>query len=710
MIKNVVLANFISHGKTTLPLRDGITVFVGKNGAGKSSVIDGITYAFYGKHSRGDNAGLVKERAENASVTVDFSSGGKRYRVQRVLNKKGQLERSLLVEQLAGGDVRQLAAGERKQFGESMTGEIAKILGLNYEQMIVAGIIQQGELDSIVDLKAKDLKDLVNSAIGIDRLDAAYDSMRDVTDSFRAVVRNKYGYDDQDLPNIVSEIAETETALQTSLSELGKVESELAVLKEDERVLENEVALLEPMRQKAALMRQRFDELVEYVDGKKRELAEEKADLELEVASARKFLTLLKGEKVLGEREREALKARNDNETSLNDLSGRIGELEALRGRPRELAGAIKECREALLILRKADSITEGFEAAETLNSRLDAESALVQSEIGKLEGNEETAQKLVFRDHICPICGSHVEKINELFDAKVLEVHLSENRARIKQLGEEKRKADIEFKRLQEQRVALERASGLLDRHQVSGGGDVEKLEAEKKELESKLLGLPKLKQDQKSAREGKDKADGELAELRRLSDELVKARAFLADHKISASDDVQKLAAKIDALERTIGSIPKDIRKTLKTGDLGALASLSVDEHSARLGEQVRDLSAEAERFDEKAFSAKVAERNEITKVRIPKKSIEEGRVEEREGESGEKSGGPEEGGGRPATGLRIPESPRENPEQGIPQGRGRIQEREVLGPDPAQQEGFGIRPPLRDRRIQHHDKGDR
>jgi exonuclease SbcC len=629
VIRNVALVNFISHGKTALPLRDGITVFVGKNGAGKSSVIDGITYALYGKHSRGDNAGLVKERAESASVTLDFTSGGKRFKVQRVVNKKGQLERSLLVEQLAGGDVRQLAAGERKQFGESMTGEVAKILGLNYEQMIVAGIIQQGELDSIIELKAKDLKDLVNSAIGIDRLDAAYDSMRDVTDSFRAVVRNRYGYDDQDLPKIVSEIAETEAALKTSLSELGRVESELASLREQEKALEDEVARLEPMRQKAELVRQRFEELAEYVESRKRELVEEKDRLGAEAASARRFLSLLEGEKAIGEREKDALKARNACENTLNDLSGRIAELEALRGRPKELAGIIKECRESLALTQEAGSISEGLEAAEALNSRLDAESAMVQSEIGKLEANEETAQKLVFRDHVCPICGSHVEKINELFDAKALEAHLGEKRARIKQLGEERRRAAAELRRLQERRAALDRASGLLDRHQVSGGRDLEKLEAERKELESRLLELPKLKEDQKSARDGKGKADRDLAELRRLSDELVEARAFLADHRISTPDDAQKLEAKVDVLGKAIGSIPRDLRRTLKTGDLGALESLSIDERSARLIEQVRSLSAEAERFDERAFSEKVAERNEITKVRIPEKSSEEGRA---------------------------------------------------------------------------------
>ena len=54
MIEKVELVDFISHRKTSLPLREGVTVFVGKNGRRKIVVIDGITYALYGKHARGD--------------------------------------------------------------------------------------------------------------------------------------------------------------------------------------------------------------------------------------------------------------------------------------------------------------------------------------------------------------------------------------------------------------------------------------------------------------------------------------------------------------------------------------------------------------------------------------------------------------------------------------------------------------------------------
>ena len=47
MITSIELGDFLSHSETRLEFEDGVTIFVGKNGAGKSSIIDGITFMDY---------------------------------------------------------------------------------------------------------------------------------------------------------------------------------------------------------------------------------------------------------------------------------------------------------------------------------------------------------------------------------------------------------------------------------------------------------------------------------------------------------------------------------------------------------------------------------------------------------------------------------------------------------------------------------------
>ena len=52
MITSIELVDFLSHSETKLEFEDGVTIFVGDNGAGKSSIIDGITFSLFGQHTR----------------------------------------------------------------------------------------------------------------------------------------------------------------------------------------------------------------------------------------------------------------------------------------------------------------------------------------------------------------------------------------------------------------------------------------------------------------------------------------------------------------------------------------------------------------------------------------------------------------------------------------------------------------------------------
>ena len=73
MLQSVELANFLSHNNTKLEFGKGVTVFVGANGAGKSSIIDGITFALFGSHIRNSNKGLVRRGSSQAFAKVEFT-------------------------------------------------------------------------------------------------------------------------------------------------------------------------------------------------------------------------------------------------------------------------------------------------------------------------------------------------------------------------------------------------------------------------------------------------------------------------------------------------------------------------------------------------------------------------------------------------------------------------------------------------------------
>ncbi|MDF2783394.1 MAG: rad50, partial [Nitrososphaeraceae archaeon] len=202
MIKAIELVNFISHSRTLLAFNRGVTIFVGHNGSGKSSIIDAITFALYGQHTRKTNKNLVRRGSEVSWLNLRFSVGSKEYIAYRRLGSNGQSQLAKFDQVLDSGNIveKNVVSGERKQFGDSMSGEIAKTLGIDYKKLRVAAVVQQGELSSIIDSKPKEFKELLNSLIGIDRLDTAYQTMYEVVDRFRERLRDKNGgFDDKQI-------------------------------------------------------------------------------------------------------------------------------------------------------------------------------------------------------------------------------------------------------------------------------------------------------------------------------------------------------------------------------------------------------------------------------------------------------------------------------------------------------------------------------
>ena len=190
MITSVELGDFLSHSSTKLDFGEGVTVFVGDNGAGKSSIIDAITFALFGQHTRKSNKGLIRRGASQGFAKVNFTINGKFYQAERKIDTKGTLS-ATFIQKIDDEEIT-LASGERKQFGESMTKEVEARIGLDFDRLKIASIVQQGELNSIINAKPKEFKELLNAIIGIDKLDVASELMKTVQKNFRNSIQEQF--------------------------------------------------------------------------------------------------------------------------------------------------------------------------------------------------------------------------------------------------------------------------------------------------------------------------------------------------------------------------------------------------------------------------------------------------------------------------------------------------------------------------------------
>jgi exonuclease SbcC len=89
-IEIVQLENIRSHVKSTVPLTRGFNCLVGGLGTGKSSVLYAVDFALFGDPIGRSFDYLLREGADSAKVTVQFSQNGRMYRLVRGLKRRGK--------------------------------------------------------------------------------------------------------------------------------------------------------------------------------------------------------------------------------------------------------------------------------------------------------------------------------------------------------------------------------------------------------------------------------------------------------------------------------------------------------------------------------------------------------------------------------------------------------------------------------------------
>lgn len=363
MITSIELGDFLAHSETKLEFEKGVTIFVGENGAGKSSIIDGITFSLFGQHTRKSNKGLIKRGSNQGYSKIEFSINGKQYETVRKIDSKGGLV-ATFSEITKEGRV-EIAAGERKQFGESMTEQVEKTIGMDFEKLKIASIVQQGELNSIINAKPKEFKELLNAIIGIDKLDVASESMKKVTKEFREKIKTDLGYDDTHIEILERDLERSHLEIKEAEPEKKQLELKQKQIHEELKKLQKELEIETPKVDKIKQLELRKDELLRYVKETMKEIQQKISE----------------------------------NERKIRDCEGCFEEIKLKV----DFESKIQKVEEAVEdTLRKIQEMT---------------------SQIASLKEKQILASKLQLKDNKCPVCDSIVEKLNPFFQ----EEHIKE-------------------------------------------------------------------------------------------------------------------------------------------------------------------------------------------------------------------------------------------------------------------------------------------
>ena len=526
MITRVKLHNWRCHGDTELEFLKGTNVIVGVMGAGKSAVLDAISFALFGTFpalsaKKASLDGCIRNKPEQrntARVELFFSVGGEDYSLLReVVLGKGTTR-----SELRRGD-ELLEAPQTKR----VTEEVVRLLGMDYDLFSRAVYSEQNQINHFLQIPSGQRKKKIDELLKINRFEEARKSASALgrrMKSEAASAQEQLGQMPKPEAGKEKEaLARVEARAAGAAERLGAAKKELAKCEEKAQSLEAKEKRRDGLRGE---VRAAESKLEVYAQSQKEiEAGLEKAgDVHAELEGARARLTGA-AEKIAALEKEARPAARAEAEKNKAALAAKVSQLE-------------EKMSERKKLLDEKEKLDAG-EWRQKLESAREQREALVsrEKELGLIIKNSEERLAALSRagDH-CPVCDSEItgEKRGELEkgagdSAAKSRVELEDVRKRLSSVGvaeaEEKVRAldavearlielyvGKELMEARERLSAAEKECAGLSAKAESAEKELRELRAQKEGLSSSVARLESLLKD-------REKLDGINAEKQRLS-----------------------------------------------------------------------------------------------------------------------------------------------------------------------------------------------
>ncbi len=172
----LTLKNFLSYRETTLDFRGLHTACIcGANGAGKSSLLEAITWVVWGKTRAATEDDVIHGGEKNVRVDFDFSCNNQTYRIirSRPRGRSGALEFQVATK---SGRFRSLTAKGLKATQK----EIISCIKLDYDTFINSAYLRQGRADEFMLRRPSDRKQILADLLKLDRYEELANKAKDL--------------------------------------------------------------------------------------------------------------------------------------------------------------------------------------------------------------------------------------------------------------------------------------------------------------------------------------------------------------------------------------------------------------------------------------------------------------------------------------------------------------------------------------------------
>jgi exonuclease SbcC len=397
----------------------------GPTGSGKSSVLDAITYALYGKAERVEGARdvplteLISQGQKRMAVTLEFEIGNKHLQITRSTPRVGNSTARLEIHE--GGEWRTFGPGADRV--RDVNRMLIDQIGLDYDAFTRSVILPQGKFAEFLVGDARKRREILTELLGLELFEKMGARANQISKDARLHVEAKQQVLEEQFAEITPAAVEHARAVATAAAEraegAGEVEKEIAMVARRAHEIDRSTAALDRCERMAAETARDFSESVGKLKRDLDVLADAKNRIETARVDAEKAADALAGaeaelkrtEKTWGTR--DVLFARNE---MLSRLSTARDERRRAETALREATLASKTAAES--VARREQEAAQAAGLAELAASALgEARRAHAEAHRGHLVA--ALVQDLSAGDP-CPVCGSELATLPDVDRAAI--------------------------------------------------------------------------------------------------------------------------------------------------------------------------------------------------------------------------------------------------------------------------------------------------
>lgn len=301
IFKQLKLRNFKSHINSTIDFDEGISLIVGLNGAGKSSIFEAISFALYKQYTGKLLADLVRsnkeEEVNEMSVSLTFLCNGITYKVVReIKNKlpnpskpdsktKSTSKATLFREAKSSFDFEAICSGDKE-----VNKEISKILEMDSDLFLNAIYVRQGEIVDLIAKSPAERKLLISKLLKLEELEKAWKNSLPLINAYDKKIAKLNGLIESDSTlgvelkakkqdfvnlsekkeNLNKEIESLEKSREKILEDKNKIEEEKRAFEEFTLKLDAEKKLYMSIKKQKEELQNQIDEITKMESEKDR--------------------------------------------------------------------------------------------------------------------------------------------------------------------------------------------------------------------------------------------------------------------------------------------------------------------------------------------------------------------------------------------------------------------------------------------------------